>query len=406
MIKFKGHITRFSKNFFWLVSFQGLGYLFSFLSIPLLISKFGYEKSGYVFTVQALVLGLSALSNYSLNFYIPTQSKKISTDKNVFRNMWKLTISVRLLFSVLLSVITVVVCSMFFSDFLLFWVLSLLILFSKIFSPNLFFNAIEKNDKILVIGVLSKLLFLVILWFLKSYTYVNFFFGLTELFILFILLKSEKEPFVFEFVSLTEVQNFIKKTYSLFLINLFSIIKSASILPLISYLFGSSYATIYTLADKIINVFRGISGASFTGFYPILNKENIQKSVLSIKNLFFLFLFSVLLTVFLWFVSPEMIYLLNNFSENQQAVEVLRILLFTIPVSFVTIPFFSVLLNLKKWKLLMWLNLIQVICLFILYGFFHQTIYQLVISFVLTEYFILIGYFFSSRNNIIITKTT
>jgi hypothetical protein len=362
------------------------------LSVPIIISKFGYSESGYIFTAQAIVLGLSSLSNYSLNFYIPTRSKTISQNKKIFFFLWKLTISIRAFFSIILGIISIIICRIYFSDFLIFWVLSLSILFSKIISPNLFYNATEENNKIVLIGLFSKLLFIVSLFFIKNFLFVNFFFGLTELVVITFILNQDSNPFTIKIISINKIFLFIKKTYSLFLVNLFSIIKSSSILPLISYLFGSSYATTYTLADKIINIIRGFSGASFTSFYPILNKENIYNSVLKTKNLIIIFSFSIILTLIVWVFSPNMIYLLNRFSKNQQAVNILQILSFTIPVTFIIIPFFSILLDLKKWIIILKLNMVQIICLFILYSLYHQTVIQISASFVLSEYILLLGY--------------
>jgi O-antigen/teichoic acid export membrane protein len=386
------HIKRFIKNLLWLLSFQSIGYFFSLLSVPIIISKFGYSKSGYIFTAQAIVLGLSSLSNYSLNFYIPTRSKTISQNKKIFFFLWKLTISIRAFFSIILGIISIIICRIYFSDFFVFWVLSLSILFSKIISPNLFYNATEENNKIVLIGLFSKLLFIVSLFFIKNFLFVNFFFGLTELVVIIFILNQDSKPFTIKIISINKIFLFIKKTYSLFLVNLFSIIKSSSILPLISYLFGSSYATTYTLADKIINIIRGLSGASFTSFYPILNKENIYNSVLKTKNLIIIFSFSIILTLIVWVFSPRMIYLLNSFSINQQAVRVLQILSFTIPVSFIIIPFFSILLDSKKWIIILKLNIVQIICLFVLYSLYHQTVIQISSSFVLSEYILLLGY--------------
>ena len=76
-MKFKNYRTRFLINFFWLFSLNNLGYLFSIITLPILISKFGYQDMGVVFTVQAIIFGMVAIANYSLVFYIPTQSKEM-----------------------------------------------------------------------------------------------------------------------------------------------------------------------------------------------------------------------------------------------------------------------------------------------------------------------------------------
>ena len=385
------HIIRFLKNLSWLISLQGLGYLFSFISIPILISKFGYEKSGIIFTVQAIILALANLSNYSLHFYVPTQSKKICNNKTEFKKLWYLTLSVRTLFSLFFIIGSTLIVAFLYAEYFTIYVYSLLLFLPKVIYPNLFYNALEKNQKILIINLLSKFLFVSILLFLSSFYIVNFVLGLTEFLVIILFLKYEK--WSFGFVSLREILFFIKKTYTLFLVHLFSLIKPASVLPLIAFFFGNAMVTTYTLADKIVNVFRGISGASYASFYPILNKENLEKSIVKTKNLLVILLFSFSFCLFIYLFSPYLIYFLNNFQINNDAVKILRILSFSIPISFLIIPFFSLMLELKKWKLVAVLAFIQL--LFFAFGvlFYHQSIFEIAIIVVLSELLMLFGYF-------------
>ena len=392
-MKFKNYRTRFLINFFWLFSLNNLGYLFSIITLPILISKFGYKDMGLVFTAQAIIFGMVAIANYSLIFYIPTQSKAISVNENIFKETWSLSINIRAYISVLLTLISLLFAAIYFKNYFNLWLLSLPIVIFKIVNPTLFFNALEKNKYILLIGFFSKLLFLLVVIVISNKDYINFCLGLSELFVVLFFLKQSKKPFFdFQLVSLKKVILFLKETFNLFLVNFFSLLKPVIILPLTSYLFGPSYATIYTLADKIINMIRGISGAIFTSFFPIYNKERFDLTVFRKKTEALILCCLLLVVALIYMGSPYLIFVLNNFQENNIAVNILRILSLSIPMFFIIIPLFSYLLELKKWNIILNFAILQLAVLFLFYLIFHNNLYQIAIGFVISEYVLLVGY--------------
>jgi len=392
-MKFKNYRTRFLINFFWLFSLNNLGYLFSIITLPILISKFGYQDMGLVFTAQAIIFGMVAIANYSLIFYIPTQSKAISVNDNIFKETWSLSTNVRAYISVLLTLVSLLFVAIYFKNYFNLWLLSLPIVIFKIVNPTLFFNALEKNKYVLLIGFLSKLLFLLFVIVISNKDYINFCLGLSELLVVLFFLKQSKKPFFdFQLLSLKKVMLFLKETFNLFLVNFFSLLKPASILPLTSYLFGPSYATIYTLADKIINIIRGVSGAMFTSFFPIYNKERFDLTVFRKKTEALVLCCLLLVVALIYIGSPYLIFVLNNFQENNIAVNILRILSLSIPMFFIIIPLFSYLLELKKWNIILNFAILQLVVLFLFYLTFHNNLYQIAIGFVISEYVLLAGY--------------
>ena len=392
-MKFKNYRTRFLINFFWLFSLNNLGYLFSIITLPILISKFGYQDMGLVFTAQAIIFGMVAIANYSLIFYIPTQSKAISVNENIFKEIWSLSINIRAYISVLLTLVSLLFVAIYFKNYFNLWLLSLPIVIFKIVNPTLFFNALEKNKYVLLIGFLSKLLFLLFVIVISNKDYINFCLGLSELLVVLFFLKQSKKPFFeFQLLSLKKVMLFLKETFNLFLVNFFSLLKPAIILPLTSYLFGPSYATIYTLADKLINMLRGISGAMFASFFPIYNKERFDLIVFRKKTEVLVLCCLLLVVALIYIGSPYLIFVLNNFQENNIAVNILRILSLSIPMFFIIIPLFSYLLELKKWNIILNFAILQLAVLFLFYLIFHNNLYQIAIGFVISEYVLLAGY--------------
>lgn len=386
---------------------DNLGYLFSFIALPILISKFDYKTLGIVFTTQAIVLAIAGIANYSFVFYIPSVSKEISTNKNELKDLWNITVSSRIFFSIILGLLSILLVFKFFNTYLTLWLFSLFLLLPKIINPTLFCNALEKNNLVLKIGFFSKLLFLISIYFLNNSNLINLFLGISEfIVILFFLPKINAVFYQFKMVSWKKMMAFFKNTYNLFLVNLFSMLKPASVLPAISYFLGSEYATIYTLADKMINVIRSISGSIFTSFFPIYNKEEIKINFTSIKSTLFVVLFSFIIVLIVWFLSPMIIYVLNDFTQNKLATQTFRILSFSIPMFFIIIPLFSYLLHQKKWNEILLFSIVQLGIFFGLLISFHQTILQVAIGFVLSEYVLLICYYFyviyiQNRNKII-----
>ena len=392
-MKFKNYRTRFLINFFWLFSLNNLGYLFSIITLPILISKFGYQDMGLVFTAQAIIFGMVAIANYSLIFYIPTQSKAISVNENIFKETWSLSINIRAYISVLLTLVSLLFVAIYFKNYFNLWLLSLPIVIFKIVNPTLFFNALEKNKYVLLIGFLSKLLFLLFVIVISNKDYINFCLGLSELLVVLFFLKQSKKPFFeFQLLSLKKVMLFLKETFNLFLVNFFSLLKPAIILPLTSYLFGPSYATIYTLADKLINMLRGISGAMFASFFPIYNKERFDLIVFRKKTEVLVLCCLLLVVALIYIGSPYLIFVINNFQENNISVNILRILSLSIPMFFIIIPLFSYLLELKKWNIILNFAILQLAVLFLFYLIFHNNLYQIAIGFVISEYVLLAGY--------------
>ena len=392
-MKFKNYRTRFLINFFWLFSLNNLGYLFSIITLPILISKFGYQDMGLVFTAQAIIFGMVAIANYSLIFYIPTQSKAISVNENIFKETWSLSINIRAYISVLLTLVSLLFVAIYFKNYFNLWLLSLPIVIFKIVNPTLFFNALEKNKYVLLIGFLSKFLFLLFVIVISNKDYINFCLGLSELLVVLFFLRQSKKPFFeFQLLSLKKVMLFLKETFNLFLVNFFSLLKPAIILPLTSYLFGPSYATIYTLADKLINMLRGISGAMFASFFPIYNKERFDLIVFRKKTEVLVLCCLLLVVALIYIGSPYLIFVLNNFQENNIAVNILRILSLSIPMFFIIIPLFSYLLELKKWNIILNFAILQLVVLFLFYLTFHNNLYQIAIGFVISEYVLLAGY--------------
>lgn len=386
---------RFTKNFTWLFVFNLLGYVFSILTFPLLISKYGLNEVGYIFTLQAIVLGLSAMANYSLPFYIPTLSKRISESDSEFIYHWSLSLFIRFFFSAIGAVMSIVIVVVWFPEQVLFWLLSLTLMLPKVISPNLFYNAVENNKPIFQIGFYSKLLFLILLFLSNHSLLVLPFLAISELVVtLFFIKISQKKLFLkTQQIPISELIWFVKKTFTLFLINFFSMIKPQALMPFINVVLGSQYVTMYAIADKIVNVIRSISGNVYTSFFAIYTKNLDRIKILSVKHNLMLTLITTLFAFLVWNTSDYLVYFINDFVYNEASSKTLKILSLSIPVTFLIIPIFSYLLQHKKWNALLLFALLQLLMqIVVLVTIKKMSISTIAFSVVVSEYFLYLLY--------------
>jgi O-antigen/teichoic acid export membrane protein len=385
---------RFAKNFSWLFLMNLLGYVFSIISFPILISKYGLKEVGIIFTVQSIVLIIGAIANYSLNYFIPTVSKKISGDPIYFMKLWNLTILIRTGLSTFLAIVSSLIVYGFFREYLLIWLLSLSLLIPKIINPTLFCNALESNSFVFKIGFFSKLLFLILIYIDNSSNRVNFFLALSELVVIILYLKKIHVGLLkFYWINWFELKQFIRQTFNLFLVNFFLLLKPNAILPCVSYLLGFEFTALFAIAQKVINVIKGISGITFTSFFPIYNKGILGFSFLNGKRIIPIFILLIMGVVGLWYLSPTIIYYLNNFQSNLLSTRTLQILSLSVPIFFMIIPLFSYLLNHNKWRVIMIFSMVQLLVLIVAWGIlFNQNIIGVAKSLVVSEYTLFLSY--------------
>ena len=375
---------------------NSLGYVFSLITFPILINKYGLREVGVIFTIQAIVLISASIANYSFAYYIPIVSKKISDDKLYVIKLWSLALHIRTLFSVLIASILSVYVFFFYKEYFLIWVLSLPLLISKIINPSLFCNALEINKFVFKIGFYSKFLFLILVYVSNKSYLVNLLLASSELVvILFFLKRIHTGLSDFQLISFFEIKRFLLQTFNLFLVNTLLLLKPNAILPVVSYLLGFELAALFSIAQKVINVVKGTSGTVFTSFFPIYSKENLIYNFLSFKKIILALLLSILTVICFWYLSPYIIYYLNDFRVNIFATKTLQIMSLSIPVFFMIVPLFSYLLKYRKWTVILSFAIIQLLVLIILLNFLiHQNIIGVAKSLVYSEYVLFLSYLF------------
>ncbi len=337
---------------------------------------------------------MASIANYSFVYYIPTVSKRVSESNTFFIRLWNLVVYIRASFSLSLALLSIIVVYFLYPQHLILWVLSLPLLIPKIVNPTLFCNALEVNKFVFVIGFFSKLLFLILIYISDNSLLVNCFFAVSELIAILFYLKKIHIGFskIYQ-ISFLEIKEFLSETFNLFWVNFFSLLKPHSILPIISYVLGNQFAALFALAEKVINVIKGVSGTMFVSFFPIYNKTGVEKSLFTLKRILLAVIISAVSVIGVWLVSPYIIYYLNDFNNNPLATKALQILSLSIPIFFIIIPLFSYLLQHKKWNFILYFAVIQLLVLVIaLYFLIGQNIVGVAKSLVLAEYVLFLCY--------------
>lgn len=379
-------ILRFLHNFSWLSAFNGLSYLFSFLIYPVLLQKFGVFSVGKILTAQSLVLTISFFASYSLSFYIPYHTKKISEDREELGNILKLSFQVRLLISIFMAFFSVVIVYFFYRNYLSLWLCSLVLLLPRVINFNLFFNSLEKNKWNTVLNFFSKLICLVMLYANTSLLWVNPIIALSEFIVTLLYLKYWLQPFLqFKWsLPLGKVLRFIYDTRHMFYLNLFSFVRPQMLYPFIEIVMGSSYVTYYALADKVINMARSLPGNTFISIYSIYAKKEIN--LLSVKKNFALLCLSILFSLTIFYFSDDIIYLANNKKSLPESSMILKILTISLPVSFLIVPVFSYIMKRGLWNLLVKIAATQLavqVAVILLFG--YTNIYTIACSVIVAE---------------------
>lgn len=299
-----------------------------------------------------------------------------------------MAIQIRTLFSLFLALLFSLMVYWFFREYLFICLLSLPLLLPKIVNPTLFCNALEANDFVFKIGFYSKLLFLILIYLSHNSNLVNLFLALSELIVILFYLKKINPKFLqFYWVPLYELKAFLSQTFNLFMMNFFIILKPNAVLPCVSYLFGFEFGALFALAQKVINVIKGISGTVFTSFFPIYNKGEFDFSLLSVRNAIAIFSVILIGVIGLWYLSPTIIYYLNSFQDNALAAKTLQILILAVPIFFIMIPLFSYLLQHNKWYAILSFTIIQLLVLIVAWNFLiGQNIIGVAKSILISEY--------------------
>jgi len=395
------------QNFSYLSILQVLSLLIPLISYPYLIRVVGKETYGLVIFSRAIVEYLVILVEFGFNI---SATKEVSIHRNDKKKLSEIVSSVLIIKGALFLASVVILSILVFlipqaEGYEKLFLLSLWPCFYNFIFPIWFFQGIEKMKYITYITLLSRLIFLSLIFvFIHSpndYLFIPIIngigclvAGIVSLYIIFKLYNVK-----FKLQSVMKLKYYIKESIPIFISNISIKLYSRTNKVIVGSFLGMAEVSYYDLAEKISNLARvPLAIIEQTVFPKVANEKN--KNFVR-KMFYFTILFMLIFIIILLFFSTSIVSILGG-EDMLSAIPVLRILILTIlPV---TCSLFLANINLLAWgmnkeylKLRFSTFIIYVVLFIVIYLFNYITIYSVSFILLFTEIFtalfaLIIGY--------------
>ena len=379
-------INKVSKNFI----FYGTGQAFNLLS-PLLIVPYVISVCGIAnFGKTGLSFGLSLFLILIVDYAFDIKGTKLVSEsreniKGIQQSLFTIIYTkIILLFIAFFLLLLLIYSIPLLRDEKTLFLFSFSIVIAQVFNPQWFFQGIEDFKTSGLINILSKILYVILVFSLikntEDYNYVNFYLGMSSLlFNLFgIFIIQNRFKFNFQKPNFFEIKKILKTDFFFCVSQLFLSLRQLSPLFIVSSFLGFSVAGQYKVVEQIISLFRTFNQVYLKYFFPRLCfkiKESKNEALsfwkkyvllLLVFVLFFclllfifslhiitffnisktindLFRFSLILPVLMVFsLSLEQTMFTNNNNKNY-----IRITIFVTIINIITLLFLASILNLN-----------------------------------------------------------
>ncbi|MBU4538419.1 flippase [Kaistella sp. DKR-2] len=337
-----------SSNFFYLLILNVTNFLLPVITFPYLVSRLGVEKFGLLAFVTSIISYLLIFTDYGFNLSATRQISVYRNDKKKINEIVSAVYIIKLLLvavSVIVLLILVLSVSKFREYSLIYFFTFGTVIGQSLF-PIWFFQGIEKMRFISILNIVSKLLFTACVFiFVKnehdfflvpvfnSFGYITI--GIISVAVLFKsyhirLQKTSWETIIF----------YLKDGWHLFISNISVTLYTTAVITILGFYTSNTIVGYYSIADKIIQIIRGMLTPLSQALFPFLVKEaqtdknrvlRINRKLLTYGSLLF-----APLCVAIYMLAPQIIFLIFK-KENIEPIMVLRI--------FAVIPFLIFLAN-------------------------------------------------------------
>ena len=308
-------------------SIYGIGQLFNLLT-PLLIAPYiiiicgeeGFGKAGiglsFVFILSVLVDFASGINGVKDVSVYREELKKVQKIANTLFSIKLFA----LLFILLLASVFIVFVPFLNQEKELYF-LSLVFLVSQAFNPTWFLQGIEKFKIISFLSITGKIMYIVLVLLLvtkkEDYIFVNFYFGISALFVHLIgmgwLLRNKflvlKKP------DKTDILSIFSRDYKLTLSQLLLSLQQYSPILIVGFFGNSSLAGQYKIIEQIIMIFRTYLQVLFNFIFPRVCFLLAKDHKIGIKNWKIFnganFLLILLACIILFVFTPEVLGFFN-----------------------------------------------------------------------------------------------
>lgn len=325
------------KNIFNIGIFQGAGMLLQFLSVPVIIRKYGLEVFGQIALATSIAYLLGNIVNYGTN---QTCIKDISVNRNDFKILSKISSQVFMLrlfiFLIIITITTIITIETKLIAFPL--MLSIFpIIFSEVVNPLYFLIGTEKIQWISWGALFTRLtsFLLILLVFVKNNqsNILNLFVGIPLLIFysflfLYIIIKFNLR---LSLQSKQMLKNQLVNNFYITFNGSTGLLQQSIFLFFVAGSFNSTILGAYGLVDKLLTAIRQIISAFSSAIYPkaaILFHEGVShwlrfRRIIQLINL----IGSIIMGLILFFNSSTIVRFITNESSDN-AVIFVRLLSF------------------------------------------------------------------------------
>ena len=323
-------------NFSYLSALQLFSIILPLLTYPYLIRVLGSEKYGMIVFAQAVVGYLLVIVSFGFKI---TGTKEVSLYRDDRDKLNEILSSIFIIKGVLIFIafllltIIIHVVPEASNNKVLFY-LSMWICFYDFIFPVFYFQGIEKMKYITIITMISRMLFLLLIFLLikdeNDYLKVPLINGIGALLsggISIIILY--KHGFKFKLQKYAVLKTYLLKSYTMALAFFSNTFKVNLNVIVVKMLFSYTEVAYFDLALKIVNICNTFLDLISQTIFPKMSLEKNAKFLRKVIKLSLII--SVVAIVFLQIFSDKIIIILGGLSMLP-AIEVLRVLAFFIPI--------------------------------------------------------------------------
>lgn len=298
-------------NIFHLIFIRFLNYLLPLLLVPYLISTIGIENFGLINFANSFVNYFFIITEYGFNL---TGTREIALVENDIRKLkikFSSIIYAKFLLATISAILFITLCFMIpkLNTNLNLFLLSFLIIFTRLLTPNWFFQAIEKMKYLSIINTASKIILVIlILVFVKTKSDLllvpTFFFlsGIVTVILSFYFIRK-RYKFFFIRPNAKEIMYQLKLGFNVFISSFATNLYGTSNIFILGIVTNNVVVGYFTGIDRIIRAISGIYQSVVTGIYPFIVKklfDDDQKIIDRLKKLFFitLIVFSLIFAIY------------------------------------------------------------------------------------------------------------
>lgn len=405
-------IKNFSSLFLSFSVINILNRLIPLISIPLLTNNLGLETFG----AYTIILAYIILFDTIISFGFKTTAV---IDLKLCQNKVKEN---ELFFRIIFSKLLIAIPSFFILLFLLDslnnnlgeLIFAFSILISIVLNQEWYFHGKEKMRSVLVINTLSRLFYLIIIYFYvlspNDLIYALMAHSTTIFFQNFIITINAIKYFELKWPNSIKIEdcfNGIKSNIYFFSATMSSYFYTSFNLILVDYFYSPLIVGVYSIADKVINVLRDFSNSFNNAILPILAEKdhsgNNGKDAVFTIYILLVFLFFSFVAIVVYFLSePIFAFFNSDINSNLLGIELMRILVVVLPFSVIIGTISQIYLIRKKSEKLFWIiSLISIVSVLSLsvsgYNYSIST-FSYTYVFVIILLFSLLAYFIPSKS--------